>query len=83
VVILNVALTPPIVKDELVCVKKLDDDICLMTTLFPLFTVPVLEVKAPPSIEYSPEAMLMVAAELMPATMILFELITVLSDTLI
>jgi len=64
-------------------VDKRADDVCLIMTLCPLFTVPALEVKAPPSIEYSPEAILMTAAELMPATVILFELITVLSVTLV
>src|SRR3990167_4806654 len=81
VVTLNVSDMPPIVSTASVLVLKLADDVCCTLTILPLFTVPAVEVYEPPLMAYSPPVIDIAAAVLMPATVIVFDVIGVFKAT--
>ena len=83
VVTLKVSDTPPIVSIAFVVVELLPDEVCRTVTVSLLLTVPQELVYDPVLILYSPPVIDMIAAVLMPVTVIVFDVITVLSATLV
>ena len=83
VVTLKVSDTPPIVSVAFVVVELLPDEVSCTVTVLPLLTVPLELVYDPPLMEYSPPVIDMVAAVLMPVTVMVFDVITVLNATLV
>ena len=79
----KISLMPPIVKVVLVIVLKLEELVCLTVTVCPLVTVPLLLVYEPPLILYVPPEIEMLAALLMPETVIAFEVIVWLVATFV
>ena len=80
-VTLNVSDIPPIVSVTFVVVELLPDEVCRTVTVLPLFTasLALALVYAPPLMEYSPPIIEMSAAVLMPETVMVFDVITVLN----
>jgi len=83
VVTLKVSDTPPIVSIAFVVVELLPDEVSRTVTVSLLLTVPLELVYDPVLILYSPPVIDMIAAVLMPVTVIVFDVITVLSATLV
>jgi len=77
VVLVNVSITPPIVSTVLVAVEFAADDVCLTFTVWPLVTVPAVDVQAPPLMLYSPPATEMAAAVLIHETVMAADSMTV------
>ena len=82
VVTLNVPTTPPIVNCAVDSVDASLELVILIISLSPLLIVEFTFVKAALLTEYSPPEILILAAELMPAIVISFEYIAVLSSVL-
>ena len=83
-VTLNVSDTPPIVSIAFVVMELIPEEVCRTLTVLPLFTVPLELVYVPLLlISYVPPVIEMVAAVSIPETVIVFDVITVLSATLV
>ena len=77
---LNVSLTPPMVSVAFVVVELELEEVCLTVTVSPLLAVPTDEVCGPPLIEYVPPVIEVSAGVLIPETVIVLDVTTVLTE---
>ena len=82
-VTLKMSDTPPMFSVAFVVVELLPDEVSRTVTVLPLLTVPLELVYDPPLTEYSPPVMEMIAAILIPETVIVFDVIIVLNATFV
>jgi hypothetical protein len=79
VVTLKVSDIPPMVSVAFVVVEWLSDEVCCTVTVSPGFTVPSALVYDSPLMEYVPPVMEMGVVEVIPDTVMVFDVITVLN----
>ena len=74
-VTLKVSDTPPMVSVAFVVFKELPDEVCRTVMVSPLFTVPLALVYEPPLMEYVPPVIEIEDVQVIPLTVIVFDVI--------